>query len=293
MDKRLKTAILGTGKLGTDLLIKVLRSKYLDCSAFVGRNADSKGIALANSMGINTSCEGFSFLQGKPHLYDIVFDVTNALSHREHWLALQNTGKKVIDLTPSSLGNMVVPFINLQDALIYDNISLVSCGGQASLPILSILSDFCSDIESVEVVSSIASKSAGPNTRINIDEYISNTESAVERFTGCKRVKSILILSPASPEIHMKTTVYVESKCRNLKGIKIKLDEMLNKMNMYIPGYRICIGPEYDRGVITVGAEVTGRGDFLPSYAGNLDIINCAAIQIAETIATKASTVYA
>lgn len=283
--KKLGAVILGTGKLGTDLLIKVLRSSHLKCVAFVGKSESSKGIALARSLGVPVSIEGISFLESIKDSFDLVFDVTNACSHLRHWPVLKKMGKTVIDLTPSHIGHMVVPVINLQDAFLYDNLGLISCGGQSSLPIIHTISQHCANIQSIEVVSSIASKSAGPGTRINIDEYIQKTEDAIRFFSKCQNVKAVLILNPAEPEIYMKTTIYVEGTCNQIELLDYKLQEIVKAVQIYVPGYEINMGPVTEQGIVTVSTRIKGRGDFLPPYAGNLDIINCAAIRIAEALA--------
>lgn len=283
----MNVAILGSGTLGTDLLIKVIKSPHLNCVAFVGRNSDSRGLSLAKSLSIPISSDGIAFLETQRDLFDLVFDATNAYSHLQHWPILEAMNKKVIDLTPSHIGHMIVPSINLEDAFMYDNISLISCGGQSSLPVIHVLSEECQEISAVEVVSCIASKSAGPATRININEYIEKTEEAIRYFSKCKNAKSILILSPAQPEIYMKTTLYVEAKYPDFSRIDIRLKTLLNKIQKYIPGYRITLEPLIDGKVIVVFIQVKGCGDFLPCYAGNLDIISCAAVQIAEAIAIE------
>lgn len=287
----LNVAILGTGNLGTDLLIKICRSLHLRCTAFVGRNFDSKGLLLAKSKGICTSYEGIAFLQKNAGCFDLVFDVTNACSHLKHWPILEAMGKKVIDLTPSHIGHMIVPTINLHDVFKYDNLGLISCGGQASLPVIHTIASRCRAIHSIEVVSSIASKSAGPGTRINIDEYICKTESAIQFFSGCPNVKSILILNPATPEINMKTSIYVEAEGFELSDLGERLLLLESAIQKSIPGYRIIVGPIVDAGILIVSVQVIGSADFLPSYAGNLDIINCAAVQIAEALAASESIV--
>ena len=287
---RLNVAIIGTGKLGTDLLVKATRSQLLRCAAFIGRNQDSEGIQFAKKFNIPTSIDSFNYLEKNANDFDLIFDVTNANFHIAHQPLLKALGKKVIDLTPSRVGHMVVPVINIRDAEIYDDISLISCGGQTALPIIHVLTQVCEQIDSIEVISSIASKSAGPATRINLDEYIDNTESALSCFSGCKNVKSVLILNPAEPEVNMSTTIYAEIDCKDLSRLHEKVIDMVQFVQAYVPGYKLSVAPSFEGKLVQIMLQVKGRGDFLPCYAGNLDIINCAAIQIAEKLAMPSRT---
>lgn len=286
---RLRTAILGTGKLGTDLLYKVLDSDLLECTAFVGRNKDSVGLGIAKEKGINTSDEGFEYLKRNGEMFDLIFDVTSAGAHLQHLPIVKKLEKKIVDLTPSDQGHMIVPAINLKDALRFQSLGLISCGGQTSLPMINVLHHNCQDIRSIEVVSCIASNSAGPGTRINLDEYIHRTEAAIRSFADCKNVKAALLLNPAEPEITMKTSIYIEGICEDLPKLEIELGKMVGVVRRYIPGYCLKVGPIVDAGILSLSLQVQGRGDYLPKYAGNLDIINCAAIQVAEAIALNIS----
>ncbi len=283
--KKLKIAILGTGKLATDLLVKVLRSSKLECVIFVGRNRESHGICIAKDLQVPTSFEGVDFLLKQPHLYELVFDVTTAQSHLIHNQLLQPLGKPIIDLTPCRIGSLLVPSINLSLVHKTKNVNLVSCGGQTAIPIIHEIVSKADLVESIEIVSTIAAKSAGRGTRINIDEYITKTETAISYFSGCKKVKAILILNPAVPEVNMKTTLYMKGKHTDLDSIHKAILLAVENMQKYVPGYRLKVPPVIDEDVLTVTIEVVGRGDYLPFYAGNLDIINCAAIQIAEEYA--------
>lgn len=287
--RKLNVAILGTGKLATDLLVKVLKSPYLDCRIFAGRNIDSKGIAFAKKLNVHTSYEGIRYLEQHPELFELAFDVTTAQSHLLHYPVFQKLHKPVIDLTPSHIGHMIVPTVNLSQAENNPNIGLISCGGQASLPMIHAISKTCQKIKSIEVVSSIAAKSAGLGTRNNIDEYIEKTESAITFFSGCSDVKAILILNPAEPEINMKTTIYIRCFSVHYPDLKKKVFETEKIMQQYVPGYTVKVGPVLEKDLIILSLEVKGNGDFLPSYAGNLDIINCSAITIAETFALQSN----
>jgi acetaldehyde dehydrogenase len=194
-------------------------------------------------------------------------------------------GKIVIDMTPSKIGKMVIPAINLNEAVNYRNVNMVSCGGQASIPLAYALSNVQKDVKYIEVVSSIASRSAGPGTRINIDEYIENTEEGIRSFTKCADVKTILILNPARPDIDMQATVSVKTDNPDIEKIKAAIKAIEKKIQAYVPGYKIVIPPVYESNRIIMMVRVRGLGDYLPQYAGNLDIINCAAIATAEEYA--------
>lgn len=286
--EKTKVAIIGTGNIGSDLLAKVMRSKFLECSLFAGRSADSKGIARARGMGINTSTESLDAILKNPGCCDIVFDSTNAESHAKHAPALLKLEKFVLDLTPSKMGFMCVPILNLEEALKHRDINLISCGGQSVIPIAHSLMQTCPKTEYIELASAISSKSAGPGTRINIDEYVQTTRRGIEHFTGVKRAKVVLNLNPAEPPINMHNTLYVEmEKEPDLDKIKRGVLDVIEKMRRYTPGVRLVAGPVYEEGRVTTIMTVVGAGDFLPPYAGNLDIMTCAAVAVAEEYAKR------
>ena len=283
--KKLKVAILGSGNIGTDLLIKIMRSEYLECGAFVGRNLSSPGLAKAQSLGVPVSSESMGFIERNPHCCDIVFDATSAKYHHEHAPVLERLGKIAIDLTPAKIGPMCVPAVNMHECLGYMNVNMVTCGGQASIPIAYAIGQTQKNVDYIEVVSSIASKSAGPATRINLDEYIHTTELGVQKFSGAKRTKAILNLNPAVPCINMQTTVMAKVDKPDLAALRPALDRIVGTIQQYVPDYKIIVGPVVENGRIVVMVRVKGLGDYLPAYAGNLDIINCAAIGMAEEYA--------
>lgn len=283
--KKLKVAILGSGNIGTDLLIKVLRSNKLTCGAFIGRNLGSQGIQKALSLNIQVSADGIDYISKNPDCCDIVFDATSAASHIEHAEILQKLGKFVIDLTPAKIGPMCVPAVNLKECLKANNVNMITCGGQASIPIARAIGLTQKDIDYIEVVSSIASKSAGPATRMNLDEYIHTTEEAIKFFSGAKRTKAILNLNPAVPCINMQTTVMAKVASPDMAALIPVLSKIAADVKLYVPGYEIIVGPIVENGRIFVTVRVKGLGDFLPEYAGNLDIINCAAVAMAEEFA--------
>ena len=285
--RKIKTAIIGTGNIGTDLLIKICRSNYLECSLFTGRNPDSKGIQIAKSLGINTSFESIEAIEKNPECCEIVFDATSASSHFIHAPILKKLNKFTIDLTPSKIGKMCIPVLNLLDSFNYNNVNLVTCGGQASVPIAYAIKKVHPEVEYFEVVASISSKSAGMGTRSNIDEYTQTTKDAIIEFTEVQYAKAIIILNPAEPPIIMHNTIYAKIKNPNISALKKSVSNMSYKIRKYVPGYKIVMEPIYESDRITTMIEVIGLGDYLPKYSGNLDIITCAAINIAEEFAKR------
>jgi len=285
--QKLKIAIIGTGNIGTDLMVKVMRSEYLTCTLFSGRNFNSVGMKRANSLGVPISDRGIEAIANQPNLCDVVFDCTSAHAHLEHWATLNALGKTVIDMTPAKLGELCVPAINAEECLATGarNINMITCGGQSSIPIAYAISQVHPDIEYVEVASSIASRSAGPATRHNLDEYIDTTQEALIKLTGAKRAKAILILNPANPPIDMQTTIYAKLTNPDLPAIHAGVVAMVEKLKQYVPGYQLIVPPMVEGGKVIITIKVVGAGDYLPQYAGNLDIINCAAIAMAERIA--------
>lgn len=281
----LKVAILGTGKIGTDLLVKCQRSSFLKCTLFVGRRLDSAGVKKAQELDVLVSDQGIDALIAQADMFDLVFDATSAMAHLVHWPILQKLGKKVVDLTPSHIGKMIIPAINLNDCAKAQNISLVSCGGQGGIPLVWAIAQTHSGVEYIEVVNTIASKSAGAATRLNIDEYIETTEEAIVQFTGCAHAKTILILNPAEPCVNMKTTVSAIVKEPQIEKLRVQIECLSTMIREYVPGYKVIVPPVYTDRRILITVEVQGHGDYLPVYAGNLDIITCAAIAVAEKFA--------
>ena len=284
---RLRVAILGSGNIGTDLLIKVMRSPYLEASLFIGRNLASAGMVKAHNLGILISDRSIDAIIDDPDCCDLVFDATSAADAKRHWQILEALGKTVIDMTPAKVGEVCVPAVNLTSARHHPNLNMITCGGQAAVPIAHLIGQTQSEIEYVETVSSIASRSAGPATRINIDEYIETTEKAIQEFSGAKHTKAILILNPAQPCIDMQTTVFAKVANPNIAKLREAIDGMVKKIQAYVPGYQMVVEPTMEGGRILVTVKVQGLGDYLPRYAGNLDIINCAAIAAAEEFARE------
>ena len=282
---KLKVAIIGSGNIGTDLLIKTLRSPYLECGAFIGRNLSSPGMVRAHSLGVTVSAEGIDYIKSNPNCCELVFDATSANGHLNHAPILKKMNKLVIDLTPAKVGLMSVPSVNLNDSLAQSNVNMVTCGGQASIPIAYAIGQTHADLDYIEVVSSISSRSAGPATRQNLDEYIKTTEDGLKEFSGATRTKAILNLNPAEPCVDMQTTIYARVKNPNIEKLSVKINALVEKIREYVPGYEVILGPIIENDRIVVMIRVRGLGDYLPAYAGNLDIINCAAIAMAEEYA--------
>ncbi len=285
--KKIKVGIIGTGNIGTDLLVKIQRSEFLECGIFAGRNPDSEGIRKAESMGVNTSYESIDAIVKEPDSCEIVFDATSASVHKKNAPILKKLKKYTIDLTPSGIGKMCVPAINMEDCLKAQNINLITCGGQAAIPIIFAIMKVHPATEYIELVSSIASKSAGSGTRLNIDEFTQTTRDAIESFTGVKKAKTIIVLNPAEPPVLMHNTIYAMIKKPNLFELEVKITEMAKAIQKYVPGYKITLGPVAENERVTTMIEVIGRGDFLPKYSGNLDIITCAAVNMAEEYAKQ------
>lgn len=286
-DAKLRAAVLGSGNIGTDLAIKLRKSERLECAALIGRSLGSAGLARAQAEGIAISANGVDHILANPDDFDIVFDATSAASHQQHAPALEAAGMLVIDLTPAKRGGFCVPSVNLDQSLDTRNVNMVTCGGQASSPIAAALGATHADIDYIEVVSSIASRSAGPATRSNLDEYIHTTEAALRQFSGARRSKAILNLNPAVPCIHMQTTVFARVENPDIAAFTAKLEEIVADIQRYIPGYEVLVWPKLDNGRVVTMVKVTGSGDYLPAYAGNLDIINCAAIAVADEYAKR------
>ena len=290
---KIKIAIIGTGNIGTDLLVKINKSEFATCTLFAGRNPNSKGMNIAKSLNVPISDKGFLAIVDNPNVCDIVIDCTSAVYHAEHWEKLKNLNKLVIDMTPAKIGDFYIPALNgmiadnLSRKIFYNlnkslNINMVTCGGQSIIPIAYALSSIHSDIEYLEVASNIASLSAGPATRYNLDEYLETTQKALSQFTGVKKTKAILILNPATPCIDMQTTIYAKIKNPNMPAITNAVNNIIAEIKKYVPGYQVIVPPTILNNNVMVTIKVLGAGDYLPAYAGNLDVINCAAMKLIE-----------
>jgi len=282
---KIKVGIIGTGNIGTDLLIKCNKSRIVEPVIFVGRRKESNGIDIANGLGINTSIDGIDFFKNNKNYCDVVFDCTDAFSAKVNNEVFKEQHIKVIDLTPAKLGEMCIPLINDELIITDNNINMITCGGQSSIPLLHLISKYCEELEYIEVVSQISSKSAGLATRINVDEYIHTTEDAIKKFTGVKSCKVILNLNPAEPCVDMQTTMFLKHKEVNLRDLLGQLNNKIKEINTYVPNYELTSLPSInDNNILILSIKVKGTGDYLPPYAGNLDIINCAALKIIEKL---------
>nr|BAC65307.1 acetaldehyde dehydrogenase [Pseudomonas fluorescens] len=304
---RLNVAIIGSGNIGTDLMIKVLRnSKHLAMGAMVGIDAASDGLARAARMGVATTHEGITGLVNLPGFEQIriVFDATSAGAHAKHNEILQQHGVKVIDLTPAAIGPYVIPVVNLADHLASPNINMVTCGGQATIPVVRAVSRV-TRVRYAEIVASIASKSAGPGTRANIDEFTETTSQAIVSVGGAEHGKAIIVLNPAEPPLMMRDTVLCLAEAdADTDAIRQSIEQMVKEVAAYVPGYRMKQDVQFDTipadqpinipGVglvsgikVSVFLEVEGAAHYLPAYAGNLDIMTSAALAAADQIVAK------
>ena len=286
MNERVDVAIIGPGNIGTDLIYKIQkRSKYMNLKLMIGRRV-SKGLERAEKLGIDVSSMGINAIKGKG--IQIAFDATTARGHKSSWPVLKEEGVIAIDLTPAAIGPYVSPVVNLKQYINEQNINLITCGGQATIPIVAAVSQVAK-VSYGEIVATIASKSAGPGTRQSIDEFTQTTARGIEIVGGAKKGKAIIILNPAEPPIMMRNTIFIilEDNKVDKEAITKSIKEMAKKVQQYVPGYKILLGPLFDGNMVTVGTEVKGAGDFLPDYAGNLDIETSAAVAIGEIIAEK------
>jgi acetaldehyde dehydrogenase (acetylating) len=286
---KISVAILGSGNIGTDLMYKVRRSKLLELKMVAGIEPASEGLARARKFGYETCVDGIEGIlrNGKINL---VFDATSARAHLAHAPRLKAAGIIAVDLTPAAVGPGVIPVVNLQERSTEPNVNLVSCGAQATVPIVAAINQV-SPVQYAETVSTIASLSAGPGTRHNIDEFTRTTARSVHDIGGAKKSKSIIVLNPAEPPIIMRNTVYtVVDLPADEKSIHDSVMAMAEKIKSYVPGYKITVEPFLDGDHFTTCIEVTGAGDYLAPYAGNLDIITSAAVNVAERYAESLLT---
>jgi acetaldehyde dehydrogenase len=280
VNSRLNVAVLGAGLIGIDLLDKIDRSPALDCRLVVGRNTQTVGLNRAAEMGYPTTSGGITALTNSDTAFDVVFDASNADSHAEHWRHLEPTGATLVDLTPSNLGTPTVPTVNGADALTERHISLISCGGQAAIPILHAIAQHRTP-HYVEVVSTGASRSAGRATRLNLDEYIATTRDAVCAFTGSPQAKVLVNVTPAVPPPPFRVTVTALASDIDPYTVRHLIAAAADRVQTRLPGYRLaCIEAAPEQ--VTVTVEVTAPSLRLPAYAGNLEIINTAAVLLAE-----------
>jgi len=280
----LPVAIIGSGNIGTDLMYKVMRNQALALVGVAGIDPASDGLARARSLGIATCDRGIeAFLDEHPEA-EVVLDATSAQAHIGHAPLLADRSVRCIDLTPAALGPAVVPEVNLDENLDALDINLVTCGAQATVPIVAALTR-AGPVRYAEVVSTVASRSAGQGTRSNIDEFTTATASSLETLGGAAEGKAIIILNPADPPIMMRNTVYAEIGGMDLEHAAAAVRHAVGAVGQYVPGYRLVGEPLLAGGLLTAFIEVEGAGDYLPSYAGNLDIMTSAAVRVAEQYA--------
>jgi acetaldehyde dehydrogenase len=299
MPAKASVAIVGSGNISTDLLYKLLRSEWLEPRWMVGIDPESEGLARARKLGLETSHEGVDWLLGLDEKPDLLFEATSAYVHRDAAPRYAEAGIRAIDLTPAAVGPAVIPPANLRQHLEAPNVNMITCGGQATIPIVYAVSRALVEkggVPYAEIVASVASLSAGPGTRANIDEFTKTTSKGVETIGGAKRGKAIIILNPADPPMIMRDTIFCaipEDADRGAIAQSIK--DVVAEVQTYVPGYRLLNEPQFDdpsihsggQALVTTFIEVEGAGDYLPPYAGNLDIMTAAATKVGEEIAKE------
>jgi acetaldehyde dehydrogenase len=303
---RVKAAIIGSGNIGTDLMMKMIKyPQNMELAAVVGIDPAREGLAMARAHGIATTHEGIEGLKALACYKDIriAFDATSAYAHKVHDAALQADGIRVVDLTPAAIGPFTVPPVNMEAHLDAPNVNMVTCGGQATIPMVAAVSQVAK-VHYAEIVASVSSRSAGPGTRANIDEFTRTTARAIEAVGGATRGKAIIILNPAEPPMIMRDTVFTLSEGADEDAIRASVEAMVAKVQAYVPGYRLKQQVQFERfgdnnplkipgmgeftGIKTmILLEVEGAGDYLPSYSGNLDIMTAAAKATGELIAER------
>jgi acetaldehyde dehydrogenase len=300
----LRCAILGSGNIGTDLMMKIRRSDQLELAALIGIDPASDGLARARGLGVEATPDGIRWVADHPDRVDLVLDATSAHVHVRHAAVLADLGIPVIDLTPAARGPKVIPTVNLAEHLDAPNLNMVTCGGQATTPIVAAVSR-AADVRYAEMVSTVASVSAGPGTRQNIDEFTRTTARALEEIGGAAHGKAIIILNPADPPILMRNTVFCAlPEGTNHQAVVDSVQRMVADVAEYVPGYRLKTRPVIEEGPfdtpggavphrVVVLLEVEGAGDYLPPYAGNLDIMTAAAVRVAEAKAQRLTGVAA
>ena len=293
MSKKLKAAIIGPGNIGTDLLMKMMRSEWIEPAWMVGIDPESEGLKRAKEMGLKISTTGVDGLV--PHVLEddirVAFDATSAYVHAENSRKLNELGVIMVDLTPAAIGPYCVPPVNLKEHAekVEMNVNMVTCGGQATIPMVAAVSRV-QPVEYGEIVATVSSRSIGPGTRQNIDEFTRTTAGAVEKVGGAKKGKAIIIVNPAEPPLMMRDTIHCLTESEpDQDAITQSVHDMVKEVQKYVPGYKLVNGPVFDGNKVTVFMEVEGLGDFLPKYAGNLDIMTAAGLRTAEMFAEEAA----
>lgn len=277
-------AIIGSGNIGTDLLYKALRNRHLEVVGVIGIDAESPGLRLASDRGCFVTSKGLEdYLERGPDA-QIFFDATSARAHLDHAPILRAAQKHVIDLTPAAVGPFVVPSVNLAEHLDKDNVNMLSCGGQATIPIIYAVSRVA-QVTYAEIVSTVSSRSAGPGTRQNLDEFVDTTSKGIKVVGRAPQGKAMAIINPAEPPILMTNTIYVEYDQGQRKEIEESIQDMVSAIRHYVPGYQLRTPPLIEATRVTMIVQVEGAGDYLPKFAGNLDIMTAAAIRVGEALA--------
>ncbi|WP_421843867.1 acetaldehyde dehydrogenase (acetylating) [Mycobacterium sp.] len=299
MPSKASAAIVGSGNISTDLLYKLLRSDWLEPRWMVGIDPESEGLARAAKLGLETTHEGVDWLLAQPEKPDLLFEATSAYVHKDAAPKYAAAGIRAIDLTPAAVGPAVIPPANLRDHLDAPNVNMITCGGQATIPVVYAVSRAVAEqggVPYAEIVASVASMSAGPGTRANIDEFTKTTSRGVETIGGAARGKAIIILNPADPPMIMRDTIFCAvPEDADRDAIAASIHAVVAEVQEYVPGYRLLNEPQFDepslnsggQAVVTTFVEVEGAGDYLPPYAGNLDIMTAAATKVGEEIAKK------
>lgn len=288
-------AIVGPGNIGTDLLAKLRRSELVDVRYMVGVVPESDGLTRAAELGLETSAGGVDWLLTRDRLPDLVFEATSAKAHAANAPRYAEAGITAVDLTPAALGPFTCPVVNIGDQLDAPNINMITCGGQATIPIVHAVSRI-TPVPYAEIVASVSSRSAGPGTRANIDEFTETTAAGIEKVGGADRGKAIIIINPVEPPMIMRDTVFCAiDPDADRDAISASIHRMVSDVQVYVPGYRLTADPQFDdprpnwngRARVAVFLEVAGNGDYLPTYAGNLDIMTAAASRAGELLAEK------
>ena len=300
MAEKKSVAIVGSGNISTDLLYKLLRSDWLEPRWMVGIDPDSEGLARARTLGLETSHKGAEWLLELDEKPDILFEATSAYVHRDAAPRYEEAGIRAIDLTPAAVGPAVIPPANLREHLDAPNVNMITCGGQATIPIVYAVSRAVAagggEVPYAEIVASVSSASAGPGTRANIDEFTKTTSAGVRTIGGARRGKAIIILNPADPPMIMRDTIFCAiPEDADRDAIVTSIKDVVAEVQSYVPGYRLLNEPQFDEPsvvnggnhVVTTFVEVEGAGDYLPPYAGNLDIMTAAATKVGEAMSQR------
>ena len=299
MSSKLTAAIVGPGNIGTDLMYKLLRSDVIEPRWMIGVDPASEGLRLAAEKGLEASHEGVGWLLKQDVLPDLIFETTSAYVHREYAPRYEEAGIRAIDLTPAAVGPAVIPPVNGEEHVAAMNVNMITCGGQATIPMVAAVSrgaEASGGVSYAEIVASVSSMSAGPGTRANIDEFTRTTASGVETIGGAERGKAIIILNPAEPPMIMRDTIFCAvAPEADRDAISESVVRMAQQVQEYVPGYRLLQDPQFDDATeatmgltkVSIFVEVEGAGDYLPPYAGNLDIMTAAATRVGESIAKE------